>query len=151
MSEAECDGIAFRRLKVLGGATTSGPARPRECPRALRLSGRQWASDTGLFPATSETWATIATKAAAHSEIIDVNIHVGTGEVDQADKGLIAMQKCAKRCERREGCTAFTVQTTAQNVLLCWLRANVDLASCERGTKESRRFSTYTRSGARTR
>ncbi len=81
------------------------------------------------------------------TEIVDVNIHVGTGEVDQADKGLIAMQKCAKRCERREGCTAFTVQTTAQNVLLCWLRANVDLPSCERGTKESRRFSTYTRSG----
>ena len=75
------------------------------------------------------------------TEVIDVHMH-HTGETDKADRGAIATYKCMRRCDRREGCTAFTTEKTVFGILNCFLRKNVVLASCE---QNARRFTTYTR------
>ena len=47
-------------------------------------------------------------EGAGASDVVDVNVHVSSGEVDGADRGKIATLKCKQRCDTRDGCSGFT-------------------------------------------
>lgn len=76
------------------------------------------------------------------TEVIDVYVHLHTGDTDRDDRGAIATYKCKRRCDRRESCTAFTTQHTPMGILNCFLRTDIVIANCE---QNARRFTTYTR------